>query len=36
MEAKGEHILHPVCEACGKVFANTHQLSGCYKTRTNS
>ena len=28
MGAKGdEHAHHPVCEACGKEFADTHQLS---------
>jgi len=28
MGAKGdEHIHHPVCEVCGKEFADTHQLS---------
>ena len=28
MGAKGDkHVHHPVCEACGKEFADTHQLS---------
>jgi len=28
MGIKGdEHVHHPVCEACGKEFADTHQLS---------